>query len=69
MQKSLERALNNEILYVMANVFKYLVYLQAKKYFELIFNRGSEQPPRPREERLQEVAYHFSTGILFALKN
>ena len=44
-------------------------FIYKLKSIELIFNRGYEQPPRPREERLQEVAYHFSTGILFALKN
>ena len=45
-----------------SNFLKYLVYLQ-----RCILNY--EQPPKPREERLQEAAYHFATGILSALKN
>ena len=43
--------------------------LFTKMYFKLIFNRGYERPPKPREERLQEAAYHFATGILSALKS
>lgn len=38
-------------------------------YFKLIFNRGYKRPPKPREERLQEAAYHFAGRILSALKN
>ena len=38
-------------------------------YFKLILHRGYEQRPKPSEERLQEAAYNFATGILSALKN
>ncbi|KAK2547465.1 hypothetical protein P5673_032547 [Acropora cervicornis] len=31
--------------------------------------RGYKRPPKPREERLQEAAYHFAGRILSALKN